>query len=347
MFKVDSSECRRARAAVTVGLLVSLGVSTATAQTSVTPSKPAATARPPIYDAKADAGEQIKAAREASTSDGKRILVMFGFNGCSWCHKLHGLLASDETLARLVRDEFRLVMVDVESPHADELLSYCKLVLGKDELAKGVGYPFLAVLDGRGQVIAAQRTDPLEVGDHHDPALVRALLEKWVAPDANAVVTSALARASSEGKLVLLHFGAPWCGWCHKLEGFLARDDVAAIVGQDYLDVKVDVDRMKHGQDVLDRYTHGKQGGIPWFVVLDGAGKALATSDGPDGNIGYPVEPREIEHFLSMVRKTARRIEPAQVEALGAALEAEARKIKEERARKARPASPRPAGPSS
>jgi hypothetical protein len=62
-----------------------------------------------------------------------------------------------------------------------------------------------------------------------------------------------------------------------------------------------------------------ERSGIPWMVILDSAGKPLITSDGPRGNIGYPFEPHEIEHFIVMLQQTAQRLtadQIAQVEAM-------------------------------
>ena len=49
---------------------------------------------------------------------------------------------------------------------------------------------------------------------------------------------------------------------------------------------------MTGGKDIQKRYQPATSGGIPWFAILDAQGKALATSDGPRGNIGYPARPR-------------------------------------------------------
>ena len=68
------------------------------------------------------------------------------------------------------------------------------------------------------------------------------------------------------------------------------------------------------------------------IVFLDAKGNAIVTSDGPKGNIGYPATPAEIEHFIAMLTKARRRIEPAQVEAIEAVLKAEGKKIEEARA---------------
>jgi uncharacterized protein YyaL (SSP411 family) len=293
-------------------------------------------ARPAIYDEKADAQEQIKATTKLARRDARRVLIMFGFNGCGWCHALHGLFDSDKDIHKLLADEYIVTMVDIQAPHADALLRECKAALSAEELQKGVGYPFLAVLDGNGRVVTAQRTDPLEEGgNHHNPAKVKAFLEKWVAPKVSAsdVLEKGLAKASSEDKLVFLHFGAPWCGWCHKLDAFLARDDMAPIFGREFVDVKLDLDRMTGAKDILKRYNPDASGGIPWFVFLDARGTAIVTSDGPRGNIGYPARPEEIEHFLGMLKKAARKLDPSQIATIEATLQAEAKKIEASRAR--------------
>ncbi|WP_237722544.1 thioredoxin family protein [Singulisphaera acidiphila] len=279
--------------------------------------------RPSIYDVKADADEQIKVATALARRDARRVLVMFGGDWCGWCHKLHGLFASNAEIRGLLADEYILVMVDTQSPHAEALLAKCRGDL------KGVGYPFLAVLDGQGNVVTRQQTDPLEEGDHHDPAKVKAFLEEWVAPKvaASKVFEEGLAKASSEDKLVFLHFGTPTCGWCHKLEAFLAREDMAPIFARDFVDTKLDLSRMIGADEILEKYTHGKAGGVPWFVFLDAKGKAVVTSDGPKGNIGYPAAPEEIAHFVSMLRKVARKMDSAQIDAVEAALKSEAKQI--------------------
>src|SRR5438552_3171721 len=146
--------------------------------------------------------------------------------------------------------------------------------LAREERQQAAGFPFLAVLDGDGKIVTAQRTEPLEEGKAHDPARVKDFLGRWVAPraDARLILEAALAQVATDDKRVFLHFGAPWCGWCHRLEDFLARAEIAAILGPDFLDAKIDVDRMDNSKDVLATYRNGKAGGIPWFVIVDSKG---------------------------------------------------------------------------
>ena len=100
--------------------------------------------RASIYDKSADAKVQVDKAAERAKKNDKRILLMFGGDWCGWCHKLHGLFASNREIARSSSNEYVLVTVDPEAPNAAELLKKCKEALSKDELQKGVGYPFLA-----------------------------------------------------------------------------------------------------------------------------------------------------------------------------------------------------------
>jgi thiol-disulfide isomerase/thioredoxin len=268
--------------------------------------------KPSIYDKNADAKAQVDAARARAERGNKRVLLMFGGDWCGWCHKLHDLFAKDAEIRKLLSYEYELVMVDTAAPHAPELLKECS------EGQSGVGFPFLAVLDAKGKLLVGQKTDPLEEKDHHDPVKVKDFLARWVVPptDAHAALRSALDRASADDKKVFLTFGAPWCGWCHKLEDFLARPEIGAIMARDFVVQKIDIDRMTSGKDILKTYRADESGGIPWFVVLDAKGEKLSTSDllpGPVKNIGYPAEPKEIDAFMGVIEKQSRRIPSDQI----------------------------------
>jgi thioredoxin-related protein len=300
------------------------------------PSKPKAekaasppAKRPSIYDKSADATVQLAKAVERAKRGDKRILLMFGGDWCGWCHKLHSLFKTNREVAQVLSNEYVLVTIDLESPHAAPLLKTCKDALSHEDLRKGVGYPFLAVLDSAGKVVTAQQTDVLEEGDHHDPKKVAAFLNQWKVPaqDAHRVLDEALSRASLSNKRVFLAFGAPWCGWCHRLDDWMAEPEIAAILDRDFVIAHVDVDRMTGGKEVQARYQPKSSGGIPWFAILDDHGKALATSDAPGGNIGYPGEPEGIAHFLSMVKGQGRRIDDSQLRQLGKSLEEAAERI--------------------
>lgn len=267
--------------------------------------------REPIYDPNADAAAQISAAIAQAKKDNKHILIVYGGNWCGWCYKLHDCFNQNADIKKLLRDDYELVMVDINT-NKD---------LPKRFNTKPDGYPYLTVLDTEGKVLINQSTVPLEEGRAHDPKKVYEFLNEFKPEPLNAeqVYEQALALAARENKLVFLHFGAPWCGWCHRLEDFLTRPEIAKTMAQDYILVKIDLDRMA-GAEAIDKRIRKKGRGIPWFAILDAEGKVLITSDGPEGNIGYPLRPAEIAHFIRMIKETSRNITSEQISAIENAL---------------------------
>jgi hypothetical protein len=100
----------------------------------------------------------------------------------------------------------------------------------------------------------------------------------------------------------------------------MASPNVSPVLAKEFVSLKIEADRMIGGKAILKRY-QANEGGIPWFVFLDGDGKARATSDGPKGNVGFPAVPHEIAHFRAMLEDTKRKLTDADVSALVASLE--------------------------
>ena len=103
---------------------------------------------------------------------------------------------------------------------------------------------------------------------------------------------------------------------------------MAALLGRDYVDVKIDTERHLNGAAVAARLRGDRKGGIPWIVITDEQGIELITSDGPEGNIGCPVKPEEVEWFGTMIRRTARNLGEAEQVKIQQALEAYAEKLR-------------------
>ncbi|MCE9584787.1 MAG: DUF255 domain-containing protein [Planctomycetes bacterium] len=80
----------------------------------------------------------------------------------------------------------------------------------------------------------------------------------------------ALAKAKESGKLVHVHWGADWCGWCHKLEDeTLSADAVREFMNSTFVNLKIDKD--KYGQ--LAEKFH--VGGIPDTQFLTAEGRVV------------------------------------------------------------------------
>lgn len=284
------------------------------AQDAAPPQDAARAAAPPeIYDTKADAKAQIADALRKAKYDNQRVLLMFGGNWCGWCHKLHGLFKKDKDIARTLLYEYRLVMIDIG--RFDKNMDIAEKYGA--ELKKG-GAPYLTVLDADGKPVANQETGPLESGDRHDSAKVLEFLRKHQAAplDAQQVLKDGLARAAAEKKMLFLHFGAPWCGWCHRLEDWMAEPEMKALLSKDFIDVKIDQDRMTGAREVQGTFRKDDKGGIPWFAFVAADGKVLATSDGEKGNVGFPAQPAEIAHFEKILAATKKNLTDADIRAL-------------------------------
>lgn len=321
-------------------LLIGLAafVSTATAQDAPAPTPPAASSpattggahQPPaakVYDESADASKQIAEALAKAAGENQRVLIQWGGNWCPWCIKLHSLFKNDKAIARELLYEYVVVNVDIGrfNKNLDLAEKY------KADIKSGV--PYLTLLDAKGNVVVNQETGALESKEpgkaEHDPRVVLEFLKKHQAEPlvASSVLENALSTARAENKRVFLHFGAPWCGWCHKLEAWMARPDVAALLAKEFVDLKIDTDRMTGGLDLLVKLNRKsgtpEGGGIPWIAFLDSSGKIIADSNGPKGNTGFPAADEEIAHFATMLSTSARNLSPEEQKKLIESLKAE------------------------
>ena len=104
-------------------------------------------------------------------------------------------------------------------------------------------------------------------------------------------------------------------------------------MAKDFVDCKIDQDRMTDGKEVAAELRKGKRGGIPWSVFLKPDGTTIIDSDGPKGNIGCPIQPEEAAHFLEMVKMARVQLTDAEIAAIGKSLDDYAKGILEQRKR--------------
>lgn len=70
----------------------------------------------------------------------------------------------------------------------------------------------------------------------------------------------------------------------------------------------------------------GDKAGLPFTAMLDANGKMIVNSIRPGekgGNIGHPMAPEEVAHFMTMVRKSAPKATAAELEKLETFLKAQ------------------------
>jgi thioredoxin-related protein len=131
---------------------------------------------PDVYDTKADGKVLIADAVNRAHAGHKRVLLMMGANWCIWCHRLDGTFEHDTAVADVLRKNFEVVRIDVNTRKGIARNADVDERYGHPTKE---GLPVLVVLDESGRQLTTQETGALEDGSKHSPAKVLAFLRKW------------------------------------------------------------------------------------------------------------------------------------------------------------------------
>ena len=218
-------------------------------------------------------------------------------------------------------NEFRLIAVD-SAPTNEGSIKPLREKL-QQNLGEDAAKFFVIVVDEKGRRIDSLKTGDVTSGTAIDQKKVLAFLKKNTQPplDARKLLKEALAQAKRENKRVIVQETATWCGPCWMLSRFL--DKHRDVWERDFLWIKMD-HRWTGARELMKEFREDAEAGIPWWAILDAAGKKLATSNQPDGdNIGFPSTPAGIKHFRAMLKQSAQRMTAEQIDELAGDLEKE------------------------
>ena len=132
-------------------------------------------------------------------------------------------------------------------------------------------------------------------------------------PTADAILKDARAKAAKENKNVMVIFHASWCGWCHKMDASLNDPSVKDFFDKNYVITHLVINESKDkknlenpGAEELNKKWGGADQGIPFWVIMDKNGKILADCQKKPGeNVGCPAAAEEVEHFVTVLKKTS------------------------------------------
>jgi hypothetical protein len=252
----------------------------------------------------------------------QQVLALITPKGSPVCKHFFELYYGTEVgAAETLREKtnnFNLFALDITPgkpiDDARKTLESLKIPLPEEDAAT------FAILDQDGKLVAAAASgDLLDKDEHLDMETLLEFVNKHARalPDAEKLLTDALAAAKKDDKRVLVQVSGAFCAPCVLLSRYL--DEQKALIAKDYVVVKLD-DRFVNGPQTIKR-VRTEAGGIPWTVILDASGKQLITSTAKSGNIGFPSTPEGIEHFAKMLSATAQRLTKEEigklVEALG------------------------------
>ena len=118
-------------------------------------------------------------------------------------------------------------------------------------------------------------------------------------PTAEQLYAEALAKAAAADKPVFVLFTQDEF-WCHRLEGFLAEEEVARIFDKHFVLASIRLDATPGGEAMY--YERGSGRGVPAYTIVDSHGKFLADSGDTGQNIGFPNTDEEVSRFLEIIK---------------------------------------------
>ncbi len=138
-------------------------------------------------------------------------------------------------------------------------------------------------------------------------------------PSATEIMNEAKKESAASGKNILVIFHASWCGWCHKMDTAMNEPAMKPLFEKNYVIKHLTVLESPNkkalenpGADAMLEKYHGKEGGIPFWLIFDKNGKLLADSrevkaDGTVGeNVGCPASEAEVNHFANVLKKSSK-----------------------------------------
>lgn len=268
--------------------------------------------------------ERIGQAAARAARRNKRVLLVWGNNTSKFCRLLDKRLTTDSAVAAKMNGEYERVMIDVGAL-GDQHAALAQLY-GANVHDDGV--PQLTILDTSLAPLARQTSEPLENKyQHMNPGYSSSALIEWfianqtARPDAERLAADAFDNAKKNDKNVLMYFRENGCHWCDKLEDWLDREDVRAILEKDLVIVGIDTDRMTQGPDVATRFVGGLADSPPWMLIMDADQHPLATANMPTDatlsgtqNIGFPQADDERAYFAEMLKKSRKRMSDEEIE---------------------------------
>jgi thiol-disulfide isomerase/thioredoxin len=149
--------------------------------------------------------------------------------------------------------------------------------------------------------------------------LTASLFAQKAPRSADEIMKEAFAAAKKQEKKVFVMFHASWCGWCHKMDASMNDALVKEFFDNNFvirhlvvLESKGKVNLENPGAlDMFIKY-HGKDQGIPYWLIFDKDEKFLADSrlkvtvNGVEKlqNSGCPATTEEVDYFIEVLKKT-------------------------------------------
>lgn len=137
-------------------------------------------------------------------------------------------------------------------------------------------------------------------------------------PSADALLKKAYKEAVTKKKNIFIIFHASWCGPCKTMQASMNDKKIKAFFDSSYILVDLvafefDESENNPGAAELLQKHNDSTASIPFWMIQDAKGNVLGDSrmvpvynkDGKKENIGCPSAVKEVDYFISLLRKTS------------------------------------------
>jgi thioredoxin-related protein len=126
-----------------------------------------------LYNPKADAAQDLKIAIAKAGKEHKNVFIQVGGNWCIWCTRFHATVKNNDTLTRLMQENYVTVHLNYSPENKNETL------LATLGYPQRVGDPVFVILDAKGKRIHTQNSAYLEEGKGYDNGKIAEFLKQW------------------------------------------------------------------------------------------------------------------------------------------------------------------------
>jgi thioredoxin-related protein len=126
-----------------------------------------------------------------------------------------------------------------------------------------------------------------------------------------------LNNSKSRSKNLFLLFGWQGCGWCRMFDKYHNDPQVKEILYKYFLIITIDIYKSKAAEELYKKY--GKDG-TPSWTIFNLNGEVIVDSDNGKGNVGYPANEVELNHYIYALKKAAPKLSNSEIEILSTKL---------------------------
>ena len=112
-------------------------------------------------------------------------------------------------------------------------------------------------------------------------------------------IKEAVAKASTEGKHVLIQYGGNWCSWCIKFDAFCKADTaITKVISLNYVPVKLNYDPTNKNDAANAYLGNPTRFGFPVFIIIDGKGNVIHIQDSSLLEVGSDYSKQKVTGFF-------------------------------------------------